>query len=127
MHMAWFMFAVLRLLSAAGSTAIVFPARRTSLLQGGLHKVSALYCSIRHREVLLHYRFPTGEIKLLIVGVIGAVDRVIGSCIDLWTEDEEEENQINYFHLLSTRILILNGLQICQIRIYRRTNRTAQN
>lgn len=41
MHMARLLSALLRLLSAAGSTAVVFPARRTSLLQGGLHKVSA--------------------------------------------------------------------------------------
>lgn len=41
MHMARNLPSMLRLLSAAGSTAVVLPARRTSLLQGRLHKVSA--------------------------------------------------------------------------------------
>lgn len=38
--MARIMFAMLCLLSASGPPAVVFPARTTSLLQGGLHKVS---------------------------------------------------------------------------------------
>jgi hypothetical protein len=40
--MAWILLAMLRVSLASRSTAFVFPARASSLLQGGLCKVSSL-------------------------------------------------------------------------------------